>query len=305
MLQIISVKKLRQGKHFSIKYSNNKKVGLSTVTVTGKGAYHGQKKETFKIVPKGTSLRSVKANGSSEISVKWRKQSSQTSGYQIRYSTSSKMKDAKTINVTPSKKTSTKIGQLKGSTKYYFSVRTYRIVDGKTFYSSWSKKKNATTKRAKEYIWVKKGTGTSYYANFPAGFERQREPGATIFNKYNRAALNSYEKASAKRVVTTNQNGWVYWHWTHNKYKIPSGNYNVTIEDRYCWNAAHTVEYYNFRAFESKDSYGEYDPNGKHDPVPGLCFYHWRNIPEDGSWWWFRFPTYKQTYTDYVLVEKK
>ena len=141
--------------------------------------------------------------------------------------------------------------------------------------------------------WSKTGSGTNYYAVLPSGFST----GDSIYAKYSNAALSAYETDSAKRTVSTSWNSYVYWHWTCNKYEIASGNYNVLIEDAYRW--VNSKEYYNFRAFESTSDASHYDPNGVNG---GDCYYYWRSIVEDGSWWWFRFDTYKQSYADYEKV---
>lgn len=89
-----------------------------------------------------TSL-SAKDNG---FKIKWKKKSGIT-GYQIQYSTNSKFKKGnKTIKIKKAKTVSKKITGLKPSKKYYVRIRTYKIVNKKTYYSSWSKKKNVTTK---------------------------------------------------------------------------------------------------------------------------------------------------------------
>ena len=90
-----------------------------------------------------TSL-SAKDNG---FTVKWKKKTKIT-GYQIQYSTSSKfsMKNTKIVKIKKAKTVSKKITDLKSSKKYYVRIRTYKIVNKKTYYSNWSKKKCVTTK---------------------------------------------------------------------------------------------------------------------------------------------------------------
>ena len=89
-----------------------------------------------------TSL-SAKDNG---FTVKWEKKTKIT-GYQIQYSTNSKFKKGnKTIKIKKAKTVSKKITGLKPSKKYYVRIRTYKIVNKKTYYSNWSKKKCVTTK---------------------------------------------------------------------------------------------------------------------------------------------------------------
>jgi 6-phosphogluconate dehydrogenase (decarboxylating) len=89
-------------------------------------------------VPKATSLTTLKA-GKGQLTVKWKKQSTQTSGYQIQYSTNKNFKGAKTVNVKSTKKT---IKKLKKKKKYYVRVRAYKKVGGKGkyYYSPWTTK---------------------------------------------------------------------------------------------------------------------------------------------------------------------
>ena len=92
-----------------------------------------------------TSISIIKAQDRA-FTVKWKKKSNIT-GYQIQYSTNSKFKKGnKSIKIKSAKTVSKKITKLKVAKKYYVRVRTYKIVNKKTYYSSWSKKKNVTTK---------------------------------------------------------------------------------------------------------------------------------------------------------------
>ena len=92
-----------------------------------------------------TSISIIKAQDRA-FTVKWKKKTN-IAGYQIQYSTNSKFKKGnKTIKIKKAKTVSKKITGLKPSKKYYVRIRTYKIVNKKTYYSSWSKKKNVTTK---------------------------------------------------------------------------------------------------------------------------------------------------------------
>ena len=115
-----------------------------------KGSYYsGSKTLKFKILPKKTSLSSVKGSKKA-LNVKWEKQSTQTNGYQLQYSKNSNFKNAKTTTVTKNKTTSKKISKLSSKKKYYVRIRTYKNVkiNGKNtkLYSSWSGKKSVKTK---------------------------------------------------------------------------------------------------------------------------------------------------------------
>ena len=138
-------KKLKNGKDYTLTYKNNKKVGTASVVITGKGGYKGKITKKFKINPKGTVLTKVKAK-KKKMTVKWKKQTKLTKGYQIQYSTSKKFKGAKSVLVTKNKKTSITIKNLKSKKKYFVRIRTYKIVKGKKYYSKWSKVKSVKIK---------------------------------------------------------------------------------------------------------------------------------------------------------------
>ena len=128
---------------YTVKYSNNTKVGTATAKVVFKSNYYeGTKKLTFKINPEGTSITKLSKTRSS-LTVNWKKQTTQTSGYQIKIATDSKFKkDVKTITVSGNKNTRKTIKNIKRNKKYYVKVRTYKTVSGKKYYSSWSKTKS-------------------------------------------------------------------------------------------------------------------------------------------------------------------
>ena len=77
--------------------------------------------------------------GKGKLSVSWKK-NSKASGYQIRYSLKSSFSGAKTVTVRSGKTTTKKLTGLKRGKRYYITVRAYKTVKGKKYYSSWSKK---------------------------------------------------------------------------------------------------------------------------------------------------------------------
>lgn len=131
-------------------YNDNKNVGQATATITFKNGYSGTIKKTFTIKPKGTSISKISASKKG-FTVKWKKQKSQTTGYELQYSTSSKFKGAKTLKNIKAKATSKKVTKLKARKKYYVRIRTYKTVkvNGKStkVYSGWSKAKKVVTKK--------------------------------------------------------------------------------------------------------------------------------------------------------------
>lgn len=137
-------------KYYKVKYpSGRKNVGSYTVSVKFKGKYKGSKSLKFKIVPKGTSVSSVSA-GVKSFTVKYKKQSTQTSGYQVQYAENSSFKNAATKTIGKNSTTSYSVNA-KGNRKYYVRVRTYNKVGKSYFYSSWSKTSSVTTKTALKF----------------------------------------------------------------------------------------------------------------------------------------------------------
>ncbi len=129
-----------------------KNVGTYTMIIIGKGRYTGVTEATFKINPKGTKLKKIKSDKKAVV-VKWKKQAkkmskSRITGYQIKLATNKKFKkNKKTVNVTGYKRKSTRVENLKGGKKYFVKVRTYKTVNGKKCYSTWSKVKKVKTKK--------------------------------------------------------------------------------------------------------------------------------------------------------------
>ena len=86
-------------KHFN---RSSKDVGSYTLIIVGKGQYTGVTEATYKINPKGTTLKKVKKAKKAAV-VKWKKQKkkmskSRITGYQIKLATNSKFsKNKKTV----------------------------------------------------------------------------------------------------------------------------------------------------------------------------------------------------------------
>ena len=78
--------------------------------------------------------------------VSWKKISG-ASGYQIRYSKKKSMKGSKTVRVAGASKKSKVIKKLAAKKKYYFQVRAYKVINGQTYYGTWSSKKAVKIKK--------------------------------------------------------------------------------------------------------------------------------------------------------------
>ncbi len=127
-------KTLKKGTDYTVSYKNNKNIGTATVTVKGKGNYSGSKVLSFKINPPKQSVKSLTSDKKGQFKVTYKKFSGAT-GYQVRYSKESSMSDAYEKST---KNTSLTVNELKSGEKYYVQVRTYKTVDGKSYYGAWS-----------------------------------------------------------------------------------------------------------------------------------------------------------------------
>lgn len=90
------------------------------------------------VTVKKTAFSKAKKSGTNLI-LRWKKVSGAT-GYQIQYSTSSKFKTGKKVDVKGASKVAKTIKGLKSGKTYYVRVRAYKKVNGGTVYSAWSAK---------------------------------------------------------------------------------------------------------------------------------------------------------------------
>ena len=81
--------------------------------------------------------------GKKRMTVRWKKQSNGTAGYQIQYSTSKNFKKGKRIvTVKGAAKTKYVVKKLKSRKRYYVRIRTYKISGRTRLYSQWSAAKS-------------------------------------------------------------------------------------------------------------------------------------------------------------------
>ena len=115
-------------------------------TVSGTKYYSSWVSLTTPTKPSAPSIKSVSSNGKHEIITNWSRVSS-CSGYQIQYS---RKKDFSSVIATKTVSGSSKTGYsgknfTKGNT-YYVRVRSYKSVNSKKYFSSWSSAKSIKSK---------------------------------------------------------------------------------------------------------------------------------------------------------------
>ena len=143
---------LVEGKDYTLTYSAGRKaVGTYQVVVKYKGQYvdYANVKKTFDIVPQGTELKKL-SPGKKKLTITWKKQTKETSGYQIQCSLKKNFKQVATVTVSGKKKSKVSLSGLKAKKNYFVRIRTYKNVktNGKTVksYSNWSDVKKIKTK---------------------------------------------------------------------------------------------------------------------------------------------------------------
>lgn len=132
--------------YYTVKYSNNTKPGKANIAVNFNGTFFGSKNVSFVIKPKKPTQNKLKSKAKKQLNISWKKDKN-ISGYEIQYSTSSKFtkKSTKTVKVGKSS-TNLNVKKLKSKKKYYVRLRSYKTVNGKKYYSSYSNVKNSKVK---------------------------------------------------------------------------------------------------------------------------------------------------------------
>ena len=108
-------------------------------------SYNDSYTDTLRRKPDAVKITKLSAAKSGKFTLKWKKDSSVT-GYQIQYSLNKKFKTGKTVKIKSPKTFSKTVTGLKKGKRYYVRIRAYRKVNGKTYYSAWSKTKSIKTK---------------------------------------------------------------------------------------------------------------------------------------------------------------
>ena len=94
--------------------------------------------------PKNTTSLKTKSRRKKTLVVSWKPLKS-VSGYQVQYSLKKNMKKPKTTTA-GKKATEITFKNLRSNKNYYIRIRTYKTVNGKRYYSGWSKVKKVKVK---------------------------------------------------------------------------------------------------------------------------------------------------------------
>ena len=143
-------KKLTKNVDYTVSYTNNKAVGVAYISIKGKGSYSGFLNKQFVIKPAVNEITSLTST-SGAFKVAWKRGTSGTVGYQVKYST-----DKNFVNNVHSY-TSTNLSDLsenfssvpKSGETWYVKVRSFYTKDGSvtaTRYGNYSAVKSIKVK---------------------------------------------------------------------------------------------------------------------------------------------------------------
>lgn len=143
--------------------------------------------------PAFSSVSSTK-NG---FTAKWKKHTASVTGYQIRYSLSSKFTSPKTVTVSSGKTVSKTVSKLTNGKKYYVRLRAYKTENGSKYYSGWS--------GAKSVVVLPKATSISSLSAKKGGFTTKwKKQTANVTGYQVQYSLSS--KFSSAKTVTVSSN---------------------------------------------------------------------------------------------------
>ena len=138
--------------------------------------------------------------------------------------------------------------------------------------------------------WTLTGSGTiDYVQSWTTGFNTSH----SLYAQYNKTPKTPGVSGNKKVEANTVAYGWIYWHWTYVRGWLPNDNYNVFISTDPNEVSANGLPYQYFTAFWSDYDAPAYSGDAS-------IFKYWRDDPNDGSWWWYRIPVYRQTYKEYT-----
>lgn len=131
-------KKLTAGTQYEIKIMSLTKSGKKTTELSA------QKLKVVTVTAAPSIASAKRSKNGTSVALKWKKVSG-VSGYEIQMSTK-KSSDFEKITTLKAKTKSYTKKNLSKSQTYYFRMRTYKTINGKMFYSGWSKVKKVNKK---------------------------------------------------------------------------------------------------------------------------------------------------------------
>ena len=200
---------LVEGEDYELIYSNNINTGTAIITITGTGNYTGSIVSSFIIKPRKTS--SFTGNPANKyITLKWNGNTG-AQGYQIYRADVYNGTYQKIKTVTKKTVTSFKNTKLLADHEYYYKIRSYAKINGKTYYSSYTTLTTATMKTRQAAI----ATSNLYLLKTPAA------KSAKLITIPKKATMEYLGKTYLKNNKTFIHVSYVVKSKTYNGYLLP------------------------------------------------------------------------------------
>ncbi len=150
--------------------------------------------------------------------------------------------------------------------------------------------------------WKQTASGSVRSANFSA--YPTFDTGSALYRAYNVTPPTAYETAAAKRTVSSAEDGYIYWHYM---YSVSANAYDRVIYYTTGYGNGPVSRKYYYRYFQAHESTAAYNKTQANDGQDASLYSwyvntsdHQSNAESGGSWYWYRIPITKTTYTDYV-----
>ena len=140
-------KPLKQKKEYTLSFENNDQIGTARAVATGAGKYTGQAVGEFTINPGPVKIKKLKSIEKG-FEASW-KPISGVDGYELLYTAPDESQSGSLL-VTGEQSSSAQVTGLQPNTTYQVCLRAYKKVDGKNYYSAWSKAKKFTVAKSKD-----------------------------------------------------------------------------------------------------------------------------------------------------------
>ena len=138
---------LKYGRDYTVIYQYNVKIGTAKVSIYGKGNYTGKSVRYFKIGPKPTAITSLVSPAKRQMKLTYKRPATSLTGYQIIYSDRKDFKKFITVNVRGYYNTSKLIKMSRYYPTLYVRVRTYKVLHGTAYFSTFSPVKAVRIKK--------------------------------------------------------------------------------------------------------------------------------------------------------------
>ena len=143
--------------------------------------------------------------------------------------------------------------------------------------------------------WEQTGTDSSYYASFPSGFDHSH----SIYTSMMTAPYSANETTTTKRTVSNSQVGYIYYQWTQT---ISDLSKETTWHNRSINDSKTSTYNYFFAMKDTRDF--SYNSSAVAYQYPGAASGGSKSsdLSAAATYWFFRTPYYRSTYTDYQKV---